>query len=179
MEDTTETVKRPKANRQEGQRAIGRKDPKSTFGAGVPISWDGTPGHLKLKNRDPNKEYVLVYRGGERTNFIPNYEALGFEIEQFDPDHGVKLGAGRKTSRRKGDEIEWAGHVLMSIDKEEYERIKRFGPDGITGTNLVDQLEKRIRGRQMHREAFREERIRGVHEDARGSRVAQEDLSDG
>jgi hypothetical protein len=174
--DEQTTVERPAANRKNVQRAgIGRKDPKSRDGAGIPIAHDGTPGHLKLKNRDPAKHYVLACRTGERTNSVPHYEAMGYEIEPFDPNNGVRLGARMKTSKRAQDDIEWNGHVLMSVDLERYNEIVEEGPDGVTGNQLVRRLEAKISGRETHREAFRAERnVRGIHEDLAGSREAQE-----
>lgn len=137
-----------------GNRA-GRSDPKERNLSGQGIDRDGQPRWLKLLNRDPNREYAFAYKAGTDTESVSYFESLGYVIERWSAEEdGLRLAAGR-TSHHKGEPIEYRGHVLMSIEREELERIRKFGPDGNTGSQLTDIMERKVRLRTMHREAFK------------------------
>lgn len=74
---------------------------------------DGRTQHDRIKNKDPNKNYVLVH-----PDAVDYYvEEMGYDIEVYRPD-------GPRASGRKlpdGSEIRSGGHVLMSVDKEKRE----------------------------------------------------------
>jgi hypothetical protein len=74
---------------------------------------DGRRQHDRIKNKDPNKDYVLVH-----PDAVDYYlEEMGYEIELARPD-------GPRSSGRKlpdGSEVRSGGHVLMSIAREKRE----------------------------------------------------------
>lgn len=71
---------------------------------------DGRTQHDRIKNKDPDKDYVLVH-----PDAVDYYsEEMGYEIELSRPD-------GPRASGRKladGGEVRSGGHVLMSCSRE-------------------------------------------------------------
>jgi hypothetical protein len=99
---------------------------------------------LSLRNRDPNRHYVLASEFG--TEFGPEfYEGLGPEgyiIEVATPD-GPRFGAG-KTSKM-GEPIRYRGqHILVSCTKANHDHIVKYG-DGVSiGQTGYDGIMKAI-----------------------------------
>lgn len=125
-----------------------RKDPRQRHVSGQAHTFDGTPAWTKLVNRRPDRHYVLVYKAGGESNLTGRYLELGYEVEKWgDPADKTRLrfGIGRGPDRA-GEDMEFQGHVLMSIDLEEHQRIQQQG-DGMGGggQSYADRVERAIR----------------------------------
>jgi len=93
-----------------------------------------------LVNANPEKHYVRVPTVGRfNTEY---YSWLGYDVERFVPEGGVKLAGFR--SAQPGEPLSYMGTVLMSIDRSEHERIVSEGMDGRTGQKLADVRESSI-----------------------------------
>lgn len=159
VDQTDERVRAAHGRSVRGGVNGGRVDPDARHTSGQLIGRAGGPIHLCLAGRDPNRTYCLPYKGGTDTEMVSYMESLGYRIEEHRGDKGVRLGGRVNTTRNKpGTDIEWRGHVLMSVDNEIAEEIRKFGPDGQSGSTLTEMLASRIRGKTMHREAFRQRR---------------------
>lgn len=90
-----------------------------------------------LKNADPAKKYVYVNKA-DQLGGIGYYENIGYEIETK-RDGGPVCGSLRKGTPN-GSPIEFMGHVLMSIDKEEVEA------QDAEGMESVIAMQRRILG---------------------------------
>ena len=113
----------------------GRADPKRRRRDGASDRWG-------LKNQDPERKYVWVYKNTEEQG-IEYYEGLGYELERSQPGaSGLRCNAGRTV--KDGQLLENGGYVLMSIHKEDYEDIVKFGPEGKTGQDWWDKMEAKI-----------------------------------
>lgn len=110
-----------------------------------PRALDGGANFSKVKNRDPDRDYVLVYQGTPHDEYgVGYYEGLGYEVEKHAEGPDAVALAGGKTTRGVGDPITFRGHVLMSCSKADKEQRVRWGDDGDTGQQSVDALEKKI-----------------------------------
>lgn len=94
----------------------------------------------RLVDANPEKKYCLVHPGIRDGN-IRSYEGRGWQIEQSGQGN-VRLAVGN--SNRPGEPVEHEGHILMSIDKVEWDRIEREGQYGEAGQELFDDIEERI-----------------------------------
>lgn len=107
-----------------------RRDPR-------PRTHDGANKGVGLINARPDRHYVGVDQHG---GAVGDYQARGYEIE-------VAEEAGVRWSRRTcklGEPLEYMGHVLMSIDIEEYQDIVQHGEHGEGGQKMADQIEAAI-----------------------------------
>lgn len=111
----------------------GRSDPKRRRRDGASDRWG-------LRNQDPERKYVWVFKNTDEQG-VEYYEGLGYDLERSGPS-AVKVTAGKTV--KDGQVIENGGYVLMSIHKEDYEDIIKFGPDGRSGQNQFDEIEKKI-----------------------------------
>lgn len=109
-----------------------RKDPKSR-----PTDGARTAG---VRNANPERVYVLVSKN-DTLQGPEFYEDMGYEyVRQADPERM----AGSRNRGESTDTVEYRGHVLMWISKQEHMRIVREGPYGDTGQKYADQIENRI-----------------------------------
>lgn len=125
MANPTVAVKRPNISP--------RQDP-------APRRTDATSVWDKTSGRDPNRHYVLAYKGDVETG-MHHYLGLGYVVETW-RDDGPRFRGGR--TGRDGDEMEMRGHVLMSIPIDARRQLEEVGPDGVTGQRHIDELEKLI-----------------------------------
>lgn len=89
---------------------------------------------LNIKNADPTRHYVMVAKAGGVGLDVDGYLDDGFEVERY-REGGPKLSS---LHAEPGAAIEKWGHVLMSIDKQEWLERKRAEQEA------ADPLEKRI-----------------------------------
>ena len=129
-------VRRRRAPRKTNKN---RKDPK-------PRHIDGAARWANLENTDPERKYVYAYIADMDFGKV-YYESLGYRVEVYAED-GPRPAflSPAEAKRRIGDEIEFRGHVLMSIDAEKHEQIQEYGPDGMSGYQLADEIENKISG---------------------------------
>lgn len=144
-EDTEETARAEAAppsrsarrQRIKPRRAKKRRDPQTSN------HFDGSAEWTKLRNADPDVRYVFASMETRRPGAgVRYYEDLGYQVIEQDPD-GVQLGAGCVTAE-DGEPMEMMGTVLMGIHKDDFEDIKKYGPNGTTGLHMYDEIEKKI-----------------------------------
>jgi len=121
-----------------------RKDPRPRHATGAAVAHDGTPMWARVVNADPRMVYAMPCCIGTDSNSLPYYEAMGYVPVLYAGKDGPRLMAGN-TSHNVGDVIEFNGHRLMQITRERHEEIQQCGVDGITGQQLADQWERKIR----------------------------------
>lgn len=125
-----------------------RKDPKQRHVSGQAQTFDGTPAWTKLQNKREDRVYKLVYKAGGETNQLNRYLEMGYEVELWgDPKDSNRLRFGTgKGPQSQGDAMEYNGHVVLSIDKAENDRMEAEGDgQGGMGQNYVDRVERQIR----------------------------------
>lgn len=115
-----------------------RKDP-----APRPVV-DGGGRHTRLVGTDPNRHYICVNRASNQG--VEYFESLGYQTETH-REGGVKFRNGAKTGR-EGEEVRFRELVVMSISREDKERLDRYGPTGDSGTALRDRREKELLSRK-------------------------------
>lgn len=113
-----------------------RKDPK-----GRPT--DGNQGRARFRGQDPNRHYVLVNAAAEDFG-VGYYQDMGYEVELVRDDGPKAVHVGIRKAEN-GAAIMERGHVLMSCTKERQAEIEQFGPDGESGQNEVDAMERRMK----------------------------------
>lgn len=135
----------PEVSRTEPQR---RRDPRHRHIDGSSNSW------AAVKNRDPNKHYVLVSNSSDDQG-PEYYRDIGYEPEVYGGPGGVCLRGGR-TTRDPGQVIEMRGHTLMSCSLERLQEIEQYGADGDAGQQMADEIESRLSlNRTRGRDALR------------------------
>lgn len=114
-------------------KKIVRRDPEPRFtDQGINI-W-------KVVSGDPTRHYVAVYQNSE--DYGPEYyEYLGYEVE-IAREGGPRFLAGR--TAKMGEPVTMRGHVLMSCTGERKAEIDKYGPDGATGLEWLDEIDDRI-----------------------------------
>lgn len=103
----------------------------------------------QFKQLDPKRHYVAVYKAAEE-NGIGEYEERGYVVELVRAD-GPRSITGTKT-RGEGQPVEYRGHVLMSIEREE------LAAQEAQGQAEADALERRI----IRRDGM-VDHMRGIH----------------
>jgi hypothetical protein len=125
-----------------------RKDP-------VRRAADGNNTSAQLKNADPGRKYVLVNLSD--VDALGTYEENGYVREVAHKD-GPRL-FGMRTAQKDGEVILFRGHVLMSVDKETYDDIRKNGAPGMgQGTAPWDRFEKRL----LDRSSATKDLLRGI-----------------
>lgn len=114
--------------KQNPRNASARRDPP-------PRRIDRQASWGAIKNADPAKKYVWVYKASQHGG-IGYYENMGYEVEVI-REGGPTCVAQRK-ARNEGQPVEFMDNVLMSIDKAVAEE------DEAAGQLEVDELERRI-----------------------------------
>lgn len=116
------------ATRQNPRNAGPRRDP-------APRRVDRSAAWGGIKNADPEKDYVWVYKASAHGG-VGYYENLGYDVETV-RSNGVKSLSARKNVA-EGQPIEFMDNVLMSrpkaLSQEDYE----------AGQAEVDEMEARI-----------------------------------
>ena len=121
-------------------------DPERAARFDPPMIRDDSNMMTRLLNPDPRRKYTLVYKA-DRTTFAI-FRSMGYVVERHS-ENGVKLLIGE--TGQSGDEIEFNGHILMSISRAQYDRqYKQGGNFGGLGQNHWDQLEKKIRSKKLN-----------------------------
>ena len=95
----------------------------------------------RLLRPDPSKKYKFV-DPSDRLNGVGMHEQRGWVIEKMSRD-GVGLEYG-VTARNAGDPQTLMDHVLMSVDRAEWERVEREGFNGERGQQLLDDIDDQI-----------------------------------
>lgn len=104
---------------------------------------DGVAPFFAVRNRDPERKYVFVPKSATEHG-VDHYHYLGYEVETY-REGGPFLAMGPKNKDKlNGLEIESRGQILMSISKEDADRIDQFGADGTSGQNAADEQQKRM-----------------------------------
>lgn len=127
-----------------------RVDPPSARFHDVTSPW------ARLKNKDPGRHYVFVYKGSALMG-PEYYESIGYEVEFFREGGVSPMG-----KNDPGSVIERRGHVLMSCTKERQREIDMFGPDGNSGQDFYNQLEKKMIHERGGQDALRGIQGRGL-----------------
>jgi hypothetical protein len=87
-------------------------------------------------NGHPEMTYKLVYQGTTNED-VRAHEEQGWQIVCLSPD-GPRLGGGVGATCKSGDPIEYRGHVLMDINKEDVQKVYE------AGQKRIDKIEDRI-----------------------------------
>lgn len=133
MPATRARTRKPATKARRGQKKAAkgrRKDPR-------PRHTDGAAPWAKLNNRDPHKHYVYVFEG-DQEHGIAYYRSIGYQVEEHTKD-GVAPMAG--VTGKPGEPISMRGHTLMSCPMERRMEIEEYGPDGVTGQALADEID--------------------------------------
>lgn len=112
---------------------------------------DGGIPYFNVKDKNPDREYIWVYKAAGQDFNVEHYEYLGWEIECYRADgpRPAIMTVG-KVEKLNGQPIEVRGNVLMSIAKERHEEIVEHGDDGISGQKAADVMERRLLDRTKH-----------------------------
>lgn len=94
----------------------------------------------KLQNPDPRKRYKFVDPSA-RMEGVESHLSRGWEIESRHAE-GPVLARGNES--KMAEPITLEGLVLMSISREEAERIDREGQYGQGGQELLDEIDNQI-----------------------------------
>ena len=89
-----------------------------------------------IVNGHPEMTYKLVYQGTSNHD-VRSHEEQGWEVVYYSPD-GPRLGGGVGATCKPNEPIEYHGHVLMDINKEDVQRVYE------AGQKRVDKIEDRI-----------------------------------
>jgi hypothetical protein len=112
---------------------------------------DGAIPYFNVKDKDPDREYVWVYKAAGSDFNVEHYEYLGWEIETYragGPRPAMMLAG--KAEKLNGQVIESRGNVLMSIAKERHQEIVETGDDGVSGQKSADVFERRLLDPNKH-----------------------------
>lgn len=112
---------------------------------------DGGIPYFNVKDKDPEREYVWVYKAAGADFNVEHYEYMGWEIETYragGPRPAIMLSG--KAEKLNGQVIESRGNVLMSIAKTRHEEIVEQGDDGVSGQKMADVMERRLLDRTKH-----------------------------
>jgi hypothetical protein len=109
----------PKTIETQAKQNAVRNDPVQRYA-------DGADYGTGLKGSNPDRKYVLVYKGDSAMG-VEYYEELGYTIERY--REGGPTFFAAKTGQT-GDVMEYRGHVLMSISKEDHAALRKFGGPG-------------------------------------------------
>jgi hypothetical protein len=90
----------------------------------------------KVENAHPDMAYKLVFQGTNNAE-VRQHEQQGWQVVYGHPD-GPRLTEGIGASAKENEPIEWHGHVLMDINKEDIQRVVD------AGQARVDRIEARI-----------------------------------
>jgi hypothetical protein len=116
---------------------------------------DGGSTWAKVLNKKEDRHYVLVNMNS--SDMGPGYyKEIGYRVEVADKD-GPRLAGG--TTVKDGEEITMRGMLLMSCDMERYREIQRSGPDGNTGWDDAERVERKI----IDKERGGIDKLRGLH----------------
>ena len=124
-------------------------------------SLDGGIPYFNVKGKDPEREYVWVYKAAGSDFNVEHYEYLGWEVESYrtgGPRPAIMLAG--KAEKLNGQVIESRGNVLMSISKVRHQEIVENGDgNGGLGQSHADKLDARLldRNKQM------KDTMRGIH----------------
>lgn len=122
-----------------------RRDP-------VRRSRDGVSPLARIENKRPGFKYIWV-NTNDSIFGVDYYLALGAEIVQRSADGPKQVGLGRNPFRKlQGPEesyIMFHGCVLMEMSDELAKDIEQYGPDGTSGQDEWDAIERRITGRAL------------------------------
>lgn len=112
---------------------------------------DGGIPYFNVKDKDPDREYVWVYKAAGADFNVEHYEYMGWEVECYregGPRPAIMLAG--KAQKLNGQVIESRGNVLMSIAKTRHEEIVENGDDGVSGQKMADVMERRLLDRTKH-----------------------------
>ncbi len=115
----------------------------------APRPIDGALPYFNVLNKDPDREYVWVYKAAQEYG-VEHYSYLGYRIERYEGDNGprpamapVDLETGLP-GKPNGTVIESRGNVLMSIDRDTWNQLYQFGTDGVSGQAAADAQQKKM-----------------------------------
>ena len=94
----------------------------------------------KLIGGNPERKYKLVDKAASM-NGVSQHEQRGWEIVLQAKD-APQLQVG--TGARAGEPVELDGHILMSLPKEEWQRVEEEGQYGERGQALLDEIDAQI-----------------------------------
>ena len=109
-----------------------RNDPK-------PRSIDGSARWTKIKGRNPDKKYVMVYAGNTEMG-VAYYQDMGYQVVDAGGQESLAVG----DVVNKGQELTARGHVLMSVGNERHAEIEQYGSEDNGGQQLADEMEDMI-----------------------------------
>lgn len=129
MSATRARAKGADSGRKEAKR---RRDPRSR-------SIDGSARWTKIKDRDPDKKYCLVYAGNTEMG-VAYYRDMGYEVVEAGGRESLAVG----DTVDKGQELTARGHVLMAVSNERHAEIEQYGAEDNGGQSLADETEDQI-----------------------------------
>lgn len=138
---------------------VARRDPANRHA-------DGAAWGTEISNREKNTRYILVSMNPDALHGPDFYEELGYK-KVINREGGPKLRGGN-TSKR-GDQVEFRGHVLMSIGAKEADELRMYGAPG-AGSGLSSsyardkKLFKREQRDLLRGVALREHMDVNIHE---------------
>lgn len=127
-----------------------------------------------VKSRNPDKKHVWVYENNSEFG-VQYYESAGWDVVKKGsqdvefPDGIVK----------DGDVVRLNGHVLMSIDKEDFDDIQQRGMFGEGGQQLVDSIDKLIHNKGVDHQELQSDLVRVVNESGPTRKIAREEQPEG
>jgi hypothetical protein len=134
-----------------------KSKPASVLRKDPPVSRDvhGTGFGGRLKNTDPTRRYVGVFRHDETA--LENKLAAGYRIERVRPG-GPEFLAGH--TGKEGDPLLWKGNIIVSID------IAQYREQMLAAQANVDAMIRAVKARTDDNGRAIRQRIPGVRIDS-------------
>lgn len=125
----------------------------------TPRPIDGGIPFFNLKNKDPDRSYIWVYKAAPGADFgVEHYIYLGYELEMYrtgGPAPVISLAYDKEPE----GVIEMRGHVLMSCSKERADDIYQNGIDGVSGQRVADERDARM----LDKSKYIKDAMRGIN----------------
>jgi len=94
-----------------------------------------------VKHPKEGFHYVLVSKDGKDAASVEYYEMLGWTPVIYAGKDSTQLGWGKW---RENQPVENMGQILMEMDDERWQELEKYGMNGQTGQNQIDQLAAQI-----------------------------------
>jgi len=117
-----------------------------------------------VRGADPDCKYKLVFNG-QGGRLVDEHKMNGWEVVYFAKD-GPRLSVGQTC--RPGDPIEYEGHTLMDIHKDDWEDIQN---EGQVEQDKIDEI-------ILDKKHGPLDKSRGIRADAAGIRIINETKPD-
>lgn len=127
-----------------------------------------------VKSRNPDKKYCWVYENNSEFG-VQYYESAGWDVvRKGNADLNFPEGIVKE-----GDTLRMNGHVLMEIDREDFDDIQQRGMFGEGGQQHVDAIDKLIHNKGVDHKELESTAVHVINESGPTRRIAREEQPEG